>query len=234
MALFGDRLVAKIEDRGTPSPGSGVLPALEGVGLILWNIIATPLIGKRRLRWGTIDSEWTDPLAGDELVPDPKWSYTLGVGIEAPPAAVWPWIAQLGQARGGFYTYEALENLAGCRVSNTTEILPAFQDPQVGDGIYLHPTTPPLGIEIVDAPHALVLLGAPVEGTAHKWGMSTWQFIVKSDGAGGSRFLTRGRYDYSPDWQSRVMFGRFPLEVISFVMSRKMMLEIKRLAEATL
>ena len=48
---------------------------------------------------------------------------------------------------------------------------------------------------------------------------------------GGSRFLTRGRYDYSPDWKSRLAFGRFPMEVIAFVTSRKMMLEIKRLAE---
>lgn len=48
---------------------------------------------------------------------------------------------------------------------------------------------------------------------------------------GVSRFLTRGRYDYGPDWKSRLTFGPFPIEVISYVMSRKMMLEIKRLAE---
>jgi len=46
-----------------------------------------------------------------------------------------------------------------------------------------------------------------------------------------SRLLTRGRYDYAPDWKSRLAFRRFPIEVISFVMSRKMMLEIKGLAE---
>jgi len=49
--------------------------------------------------------------------------------------------------------------------------------------------------------------------------------------SGGSRLLTRGRYDHSPDWKSRLAFGHFPIEAISFVMSRKMMLEIKRLAE---
>jgi hypothetical protein len=61
--------------------------------------------------------------------------------------------------------------------------------------------------------------------------MSTWQFAVKPRLDGGSRLLTRGRYDYTPDWKSRLAFERFPIEVISFVMSRKMMLEIKRLAE---
>ena len=61
--------------------------------------------------------------------------------------------------------------------------------------------------------------------------MSTWQFAVNPGHDGGNRLLTRGRYDFSPAWKSRLSFGRFPIEVISFVMSRKMMLEIKRLAE---
>ena len=61
--------------------------------------------------------------------------------------------------------------------------------------------------------------------------MSTWQFVVNPGPDGGSRLLTRGRYDHAPDRKSRLAFGRFPLEVISFVMSRKMMLEIQRLAE---
>jgi hypothetical protein len=89
-----------------------------------------------------------------------------------------------------------------------------------------------MGIEIADPPHALVLLGSPAEiGGEESWGMSTWQFVVRPGPDGGSRLLTRGRYDYSPDWKSRLAFGRFPIEVITFVMSRKMMLEIKRLAE---
>lgn len=58
-------------------------------------------------------------------------------------------------------------------------------------------------------------------------------FVVKPEPDGGSRFLTRGHYDYAPNWQSRLMFGRFPMEVITYVMSRKMMLEMKRLAEHT-
>ena len=77
-----------------------------------------------------------------------------------------------------------------------------------------------------------MLFGSPTDiGAEDSWGMSTWQFAVNSDPDGGSRLLTRGRYDYTPDWKSRLTFERFPIEVISFVMSRKMMLEIKRLAE---
>ena len=215
-----------------PPPGAGLLPALEGAALIAWHMIATPFIGRNRLRWGTVGSEAAGPLPGDELVPHPKWSYTLGVAIDAPREAVWPWIAQIGQGRGGFYTYETLENMVGCEITNTTEILPEFQHPAVGEGIFLYPDAPPLRIESVEPPHALVLLGAPAQlGSEESWGMATWQFVLNPGPEGGSRLLTRGRYDHSADWKSRLVFGRFPIEVLSFVMSRKMMLEIKRLAE---
>jgi len=218
---------------GDSAPGVGVLAALEGAGLVVCNLIATPFIGQERLRWGTVGTEAGDPLPGDELVPDPKWSYTLGVSADASPEAVWPWIAQIGQGRGGFYTYETLENVAGCKIANTTEIIADHQHPAIGEDIYLHPTAPPMRVEIVDPPNALVLLGSPAEvGAEESWGVSTWQFVVNVDPDGGSRFLTRGRYDHSPDWKSRLAFGRFPIESITYVMSRKMMLEIKRLAES--
>lgn len=229
-----DGLDTRQHEGQTPRPpGVGVVAALEGVSLIVWNLLATPFIGEKRLRWGTVGTEASDPLPGDELVPDPKWSYTLGVAVNAPPEGVWPWIAQIGQGRGGFYTYQTLENLVGCKITNATEILPEHQHPAVGERIYLHPTAVPLRLEIVSPPNAMVLIGSPVDfGDGQSGGMSTWQFIVGADPDGGSRFLTRGRYDHKPDWRSRLAFGRFPVEVVSFVMSRKMMLEIKRLAES--
>lgn len=216
----------------TRAPGAGVRAAIEGAARILWHLVATPFVGRRRLRWGTVGAEATDPLPGDALVPEPRWSYTLGITVDAPPDAVWPWVAQLGQGRGGFYSYETLENLVGCRIVNSTEILPEHQHPAVGDEIRLHPTASALRIELVQPPHALVLFGSPADiGTGARWGKSTWQFVITADGHGGSRFLTRGRYDHAPDLVSGLMFGRFPIEPISFVMSREMMREIKRLAE---
>jgi hypothetical protein len=215
------------------SPGVGALAALGGAGLIAWNLVATPFVGRKRLRWGTQGTEATDPLPGDELVSDPKWSYTLGIDVAAPPEAVWPWIAQIGQRRGGFYSYQTLENMFGCKISNTAQILPEHQHPEVGDEVFLHPSAPPLRIEIVDPPHTLVLFGSPAEvGAEQSWGMSTWQFAVRRGSQGKTRFLTRGRSDFSPGWASRLAFGRFPIEPVTFVMSRKMMLEVKRLAEA--
>ena len=163
------------------SPGVGVLASMEGVALMVGHLVATPIIGRERLRWGTRGTEATDPLPGDELVPVPKWSHTLGVAVHAPPEAVWPWIAQIGQGRGGFYSYQTLENLAGCQITNTTSILPEYQHPAVGDAVYLFPDGPPLRVEIVDPPHALVLFGSPADvGPEDFWGRSTWQFAVTS------------------------------------------------------
>jgi hypothetical protein len=77
-----------------------------------------------------------------------------------------------------------------------------------------------------------VLFGSPADiGAEESWGVSTWQFAVNPGPDGGRRLLTRDRYDHTPDWRSRLAFERFPLEAITFVMSRRMMLEIKRLVE---
>ena len=67
------------------------------------------------LHWGANCEEVHKRLPGDELVAGPGVQSTRAVTIDAPVDAVWPWLAQLGQDRGGFYSYEGLENLAGCR-----------------------------------------------------------------------------------------------------------------------
>jgi hypothetical protein len=71
-------------------------------------------------------------------VPEPQWSYNHAVLIDAPRSAVWPWLVQLGQGRGGFYSYEALENLVGCQIHNVTEIRPELQELTVGDTVVTH------------------------------------------------------------------------------------------------
>jgi hypothetical protein len=63
----------------------------------------------RQLRWGATDAECAAQLAGDDLVGSPDLSATRAIGVRASSRDVWPWIAQLGQGRGGFYAYERLE-----------------------------------------------------------------------------------------------------------------------------
>ena len=58
---------------------------------------------------------------------------TRAITIDAPPAAVWPWLVQMGSGRGGAYTYDWIENLFGLDMHSADEILPQFQDLEVGD-----------------------------------------------------------------------------------------------------
>ena len=213
--------------------GVGIVASLEGAALMVWHLVATPFIGRARLHWGATKQEEAAALPGDDFIEAPTWQYTLGIDIDAAPTEVWPWIVQIGQARGGFYSYQGLENLIGCRIRNVAEVIPEFQSPQIGDEIRLHPQAPPLRIEMVDPPHALVLHGAPGADDAEEaYVETTWQFIVAGTPGGSSRLLNRGRFGYGDDLADRVFVGKFPLEPVSFVMNRKMMLEIKRLAES--
>ncbi len=132
--------------------------------------IAGPL-RRWRTRWGATDAEEAAAtLPGDELIPQARWGYTHAITIDAPPEQVWPWLAQLGQGRGGFYSYEGLENLIGCHVRNVYPLVPECQNIVVGDQIRLHPQAPPLTVAMVEPHSRLVLHGAlPESGDAQIW-----------------------------------------------------------------
>lgn len=71
------------------------------------------LVRPWHLRWGATDEELEMSLPGDGLVEQPKLNATHAITINAPVRNVWPWLVQVGQKRGGFYSYTWLENLVG-------------------------------------------------------------------------------------------------------------------------
>jgi hypothetical protein len=111
-----------------------------------------------QLRWGGTDQERDATLAGDDLIANPDLTATRAITVHAVPAQVWPWIAQLGQGRGGFYSYDALENLVGCDIHSADQIVPEWQDIKVGDQVKLHPEFG-LDVIVVEPGQALVLRG---------------------------------------------------------------------------
>ena len=101
------------------------------------------LLARRwQLRWGATAQELAGPLPGDELIAKPDLTATRALTVRAPAARVWPWIAQLGQGRGGLYSYDFLENLIGCNIHSTDRVVPEWQDVKAGDQVGLHPRTP--------------------------------------------------------------------------------------------
>jgi hypothetical protein len=91
------------------------------------------------LRWGASGDELIRSLPGDEIVPIPRMQATRAITINAPVFEVWPWVAQLGQDRGGFYSYELREDLAGCEMTNSDRIHSEFQDWKIGDKLWMYP-----------------------------------------------------------------------------------------------
>lgn len=205
--------------------------------------LVTPMLRNRRARWGATGAELARAYPGDEWVPNAKWGWTHAVTIDAPARDVWPWVVQIGQGRGGFYSYEGLENLAGCNIRNADHILPEFQELAMGDSIRLHPEMPPLPVAHVEPGRALVIHALsdtrsgrpfePAEGTPDNYSNMVWTFFLDERADGTTRLISRTRYDYSPGLANKLMFGPALLEPIGHVMDVKMLLGVKERAEGT-
>ena len=89
--------------------------------------------------WGTTKEECRMTLPGDELIRRPVVVTTEAVWIDAPAGAVWPWLVQMGQDRGGLYSYQTLENFVGLDYHNADRIHPEWQHLAPGDVLRLAP-----------------------------------------------------------------------------------------------
>ena len=163
-------------------------------------------------RWGATRDEVRMTLPGDEVVGSPGVEMTRAITIDAPVHAVWPWIAQIGQDRGGFYSYTWLENLAGCRMRNADRVHPEWQHRDVGDIVLLHPNA---GIELsrFDADRSYALQG--------------WYFALERAPGNRTRLLARSRIPRGVASWAYAVFVELP----HFIMERKMLRTIKRRVE---
>src|SRR5664279_652070 len=119
MFLLGSRLAYEVSMASatiTSTQGelrwNDVAEAFEGVAIITAAFF-TPFMRGSRAHWGLDEFLAARSYPGDELLLEPRWGWTHGVEIDAPLQRVWPWVAQMGSDRAGFYSYEWLENLAG-------------------------------------------------------------------------------------------------------------------------
>jgi len=193
-------------------------------------VVGAGVLAARRaqMRWGATAAERTTTLPGDALLPGADVVATRAVAIAAAPELVWPWVAQLGQGRGGLYSYDALENLVGCDMHSADRVVPEWQDVQVGDAFRLHPDLA-LTVAIVEPGRALVVQGGVPMGEVAPPYDFTWAFVVLGGPDGTARLVVRERYLTTHRW------GRAMVEligVVSFVMSEKMLRGVKDRAEA--
>ena len=210
--------------------GAGVIgTALAGYALVVrpWH-----------LHWGTREGEAQLPLPGDELVPHPMYETTRAMTIHAPAPRVWQWLIQIGVGRGGFYTYDALENTAGLGIHSVDQIRPEWQTLQAGDSIHISPITP-LKVERLEANHVLVLHAVmnpftgeivdaadPSTSAFLDW---TWAFVLDEVVVRTTRLVVRVRANYKPGALRVAALAL--LEPVHFLMERGMLQGLKRRAE---
>jgi hypothetical protein len=200
-----------------------VVPVL-GVGAV--SIGA--LLRARYLRWGATDDERTRALLGDELLPQVNVSTTRAITVKGPAGQVWPWIAQLGQGRGGFYSYDGLENLvARIDIHNADQIVPAWQHVAVGSEVRLAPQLP-LQVAALDVGRGLVLRGNVPIGKGDPPYDFTWAFVLLPQADGSTRLIVRERYAYTHRWAALIVQ---PAQLVSCFMSPEMLRGIKTRAE---
>ena len=183
--------------------------------------------------WGTSKQECATALPGDELVGEPTVQTTEGIWIDAPASAVWPWLVQLGQDRGGLYSYDKLENLLGLRYRNADRIHPEWQQLAVGDVIQVVPrgwmglrdgVALPVA-ELIEG-QAIVLRISPPQ---LPWD-GVWSFHLMARWEDRCRLLVRSRSRMRMPGQALAAEAAGPAMA---VMTRGMLVGIKRRAEQT-
>jgi len=188
-------------------------------------VILITLFSSRSVR--AEPSEWGRNLPGDEFIPEPIGTVMHAITIRRSPHDVWPWLAQMGSGRAGWYAYDFIDN---GRHPSAERIIPEFQNIGVGTVLPALPGIKDAFVVIRCEPeHDLVLSWRSASGTY----LTTWAFVLEEPKPGLTRLLVRGRV--GPGYRP---YG-LPLWVIKltaplahFIMERKQLLGIARRAEA--
>ena len=210
-----------------------------GATAVATTVLLSPVVRRWYNHWGADRYERRRRLPGDSRVPHPRLQYTRAITIHAPASIVWGYIVQIGQEHAGLYSYDVLENLIGCGMRAVERIVPEWQQVQVGDKVRLGPSGYPV-YEIVDIEpgHALVMAGADpkteqvteiTDPPPENYTNFVWSIVVETIHDHITRLISRARLDYSPEPSNEILWRFF--EPVNFVMERKMMQSIKRLAE---
>jgi hypothetical protein len=177
-------------------------------------------------RWGASDDEVTGELPGDDLIATDAPRTTRAITIDASVSDVWPWLAQMGEGRGGFYSYSLLERAVGAHIHNANTVHAEWQDIHVGDVIWLARSfgdSARLVVAVVE-PYSHLVLMSPDDFKRVQQGAEAtgaWGFYVREE-QGWTRLVVRG---------SGGLVGHPAFDIPHFVMEQKMMRGIRHRAE---
>ena len=174
-------------------------------------------------RWGATDEEVVRQMPGDDIARHPVEATTRAVTVWARPEHIWPWLTQIGNLRGGLYSYDWIDLMIGAlQAPSVGQILPQFQDLRVGDMVPYAVGTP-MRVEALERNRTL-LLAYRDAGVA-----VTQSWTIQPLDEGRSRLVLRVRTALPVTWR-RLPVLLF-LDPAEFVMVRKQLLGIKWRAE---
>ena len=202
-------------------------------------LLAIPLVTRPWfLHWGARGAEIQRQWPGDELTSPSSGNATRAITIGASAAQVWPWIVQIGQDRGGFYSYTWLENLLRCDMHNAQSIVPGWQSRRAGDTVWMCDRARFGGrgrtvvAELI--PDRALILAAPGDAQAvAKAGRApsgTWGFVLDPIGEHQTRLIMRTRSGESRGVLA-YLWSWFVFDPAHFIMERRMLIGIKERAE---
>jgi len=200
---------------------SRAIAGAVGAGVALAAAAYPVFLRRWCLTWGATPGEVLREIPGGELLTEPDLRSTRAVAVDAPPAAIWPWLVQMGSGRAGAYTYDWIENLFGLDMHSADEIRPELQDLKVGDLL-------PIGddakfrVEVLEPERVLCL--CTEDGT---W---VWTFALFPEN-GKTRLVSRNLIATPGVSVARRLVYMLLMEPGSLVMERKMLLGIKERAE---
>lgn len=193
--------------------------------LLISTIISYPLIMKPAFdQWGATKDEVKMLLPGDNIISFSQIKTTRAITINTSPEKVYPWLVQMGKNKGGFYSYDWLENIFGLKIHSTESINEKWQEPRLGDILVLAPMGGPRLIDIKKNQYL-------VFGGNNKGFKNTWSFNLLSKEKNKTRLIIRSKNQYDDKFSNFVMW-QVLTEPVHFLMEEKMMRGIKQRAES--
>ncbi len=177
-------------------------------------------------RWGSTPEEYAEGLPGDDMVKEGATRTTRSITIHAPADAVWPWLAQIGEDRAGFYSYCRLERAAGARIHDTDDIHPEWQSVRAGDTVWMarrYGRSASQAVAAVEPGSFLILVSQDDLDKLENGGKAagSWAFHLCQDGE-NTRLIVRGNGG---------AVGHAIFDIPHFVMEQKMLRGIRDRAE---
>lgn len=205
--------------------------ALAAVAVAAYALAVRP----RLVRFGATPDEVARRLPGDEIVPDPGSTTTMATTLPGPPAAVWPWLVQMGCNRAGWYSYDTLDNGG---VPSATRIVPEWQQLAVGDRVPSVQTGETWFVVAELEPARALVYRASIDlGTREpfepsgRWPRSfldgTWAFVVEPGPDDTTRLIVRTRGHGRPRLALRA-FDMFVGEPAHLVMQTRQFANLHR------